>query len=261
MDIIELRKDLISLFDDMLAHTGNFKRKYYEEIFQNGYEKYKNIPEEIRQYCKLASDGEIAELIDKLAPVLPDYAYEKIQQEKKSVRERLLIDYNMNMAVYVIPILNYNNNEYCIQLTKKIVKMWNQKNLSSMQLSHSTYENIAGGFKVGCCYITTAVCQSRKLPDDCRELTALRRFRDDYMCADSEGKKMVEQYYETAPGIVLMINMQKNAQEIYERIYHTYILPCLSYIEEGKNAECQAHYAAMVQELEKNYRQEERSNE
>lgn len=248
-----VKSGLVSLFEEMLPFTKDFKKKYYEDVFRKGYEKYKDIADEICQECSQISHEDQEAWIEELAAVLPDYANKKILAEKKFVRERLLVDYNMNMAVYVIPILNYNNDAACIALTRRTVELWNGKKMSSMQLSHSSYDQIAGGFKEGFCYITTAVCESRNQPDDCYELTAFRGFRDGYLMKSKEGQKLVEEYYDIAPGIVLRINMEEHAEAVYDRIYQEYLMPCLSLIEEGKCKECQEQYTAMVHELEKKY--------
>ena len=51
-----------------------------------------------------------------------------------------------------------------------------------------------------CCYLTTAACISAGLPDDCRELTLLRWFRDNILIVDSDGRRDVEEYYADRPG-------------------------------------------------------------
>ncbi len=57
----------------------------------------------------------------------------------------------------------------------------------------------------GSCFLTTAVIQKRGEADDGRTLTALREFRDGYMLATPEGRRLVADYYWTAPGIVAAI--------------------------------------------------------
>jgi hypothetical protein len=56
-----------------------------------------------------------------------------------------------------------------------------------------------GGSK---CFITTAVCESEGLPDDCETLMTLRKFRDEFMLTNPERAKLVKRYYEIAPSIV-----------------------------------------------------------
>ena len=57
----------------------------------------------------------------------------------------------------------------------------------------------------GSCFLTTAVIERRGEADDGPTLTALREFRDGYMMATPEGRRLVADYYRTAPGIVAAI--------------------------------------------------------
>ena len=95
------------------------------------------------------------------------------------------------------------------------------------------------------CFITTAVCNTLNLPDDCRELTVLREFRDAHMLADPELSQFVKQYYEEAPAMVARINQFDVASIVYESLYGTYVLPAVTAIESGDNAEAVRIYSAM----------------
>ncbi len=55
------------------------------------------------------------------------------------------------------------------------------------------------------CFLTTAVIGQRGEADDGPTLTVLREFRDGYMTATPEGRRLVADYYRTAPGIVAAI--------------------------------------------------------
>lgn len=98
------------------------------------------------------------------------------------------------------------------------------------------------------CFLTTACVKHRGLPDDCKELTLLRKFRDEYMKKNEEGNALVEQYYEIAPGIVTKIDAREDKDEIYESIYKN-ILVCVEKIEEEKYEETFKLYSDMVKEL------------
>ena len=191
--------------------------------------------------------------MEELADVIPEYAYGKMQSVKNLSRESYAMDYNLNMAAFVVPILNYNRNEYCVAVTKRMVELWNQRKVNSLKLSHSTYEEIAGGFERKLCYITTAVCRSQGKPDDCYELRAFRDFRDGYLMRSGDGRRLVEEYYDIAPGIVMLINMEKHPDKTYEGIYEKHLMPCLRFIEEGRRNDCRNRYMTMVRELEEKY--------
>ena len=48
----DVKKKLRDLFDDMLTKVGEFKRKTYSDVFEEGYGIYKSLPEEIAGYAK-----------------------------------------------------------------------------------------------------------------------------------------------------------------------------------------------------------------
>lgn len=86
--------------------------------------------------------------------------------------------------------------------------------------------NAGGG---GGCYITTAVCETLNLGDDCAILQTLRKFRDEYM----GGKTALHVYYETAPHIVACINQREDAKECYRQLLRRSVLPAYAMIRAG----------------------------
>ena len=112
------------------------------------------------------------------------------------------------------------------------------------------WDRITGG-----CYITTAVCESYGKPDNCYELTQFRKFRDDWLKYQPDGKSLISQYYDEAPQIVENINARGDNAEIYEGIYDNYLTPCLKYIEQGKYNECKETYVTMVNDVKQKYLQ------
>ncbi len=249
----KIKEELLILFDDMLSQTGSFKKKTYKGIFEQAYEKHKGVVSDILALCEGKTDEEREKITDELADVLPDHAGERLQDIPKIKRERASIDYNMNMVVYVVPILTYTKEENLERLAEKTVKRWNEKKMNSLTLSISSYETIAGGFRNGLCYITTAVCTYQGKPDDCYELALLRRYRDTYLLSTREGRRLVREYYDTAPYLVQVLEMCKNAGEIYDELYRMYLLPCISYIEQKKYEECKRAYMDMVRALQEKY--------
>ena len=164
-----------------------------------------------------------------------------------------MVDYNMSMAVYIVPLLKYSRQEGPARLAKEMVIRWNEKKMMPLILQESSYEEISGGFKKGFCYITTAICKSRGLPDDCEELTMLRSYRDTYLLATEEGRMLVEDYYDTAPALVQCLDMRKDAARIYERLYKKELTECLSLIRAGQNEMCKERYVDMVKHLQRSY--------
>lgn len=94
----------------------------------------------------------------------------------------------------------------------------------------------------GGCFLTSACVEARGLPDDCRELTILRTFRDTYLKNYPGGKEMVCDYYHCAPVIVEQIRHQPDCTDIFSRIYEELVLPCVKMIDAGKNEQALALY-------------------
>lgn len=103
------------------------------------------------------------------------------------------------------------------------------------------------------CYITTAVCQSCGKPDDCYELTQLRKFRDEWLLKQPDGQSLIDKYYNDAPKIVNVINEQLDSNSIYNDINNVYIKPCLTYIENNEQEKCKDLYIFMVNTLSAKY--------
>ncbi|MCR4953030.1 MAG: hypothetical protein K6A43_03050 [Treponema sp.] len=103
------------------------------------------------------------------------------------------------------------------------------------------------------CFITTATCKSRNLPDDCHELTVLRMFRDTFMKTDEKMSKEVEEYYLKAPAICSKIDKLENSAELYEEIYQNYIKPAVAAVEAGENDKAHDIYTKMFLSLEEKY--------
>lgn len=103
------------------------------------------------------------------------------------------------------------------------------------------------------CFITTATCQSRNLPDDCHELTSLRNFRDTFMKKDELMKSEVEEYYRIAPTICKNIDSKDDSAEIYESIYQKWLKNAVSACDSGEKQKAHDIYREMVLELKKLY--------
>lgn len=249
----ELKLALTGIFDEMILQVKAFRRKTYDGIFTECHNKHKQTMHAIENLCKEAAEEEREVLLDQIAAVIPLHAQEAMQKLPKRQKERDAVDYNMNMAVYIVPLLTYEHQEYCEQIADQMVAKWNEMDITGLTLMRSKYEDIAGGFKKGLCFITTAICESRSQPDDCYELTTLRSYRDSYLLHTEDGKALVEEYYEIAPGLVRIIDMQKDVKQVYEGLYEKWLMPCIRHIESGEADVCKALYVDMVQELKNTY--------
>ncbi len=100
-----------------------------------------------------------------------------------------------------------------------------------------------------CCFVTTAVCQSLGLPDDCEELTTLRWFRDEVLAQTREGRGDIATYYDVAPGIVRAIDRRGDASARYRALYEKRIRPAVMAIQRGHFRAAHELYREMMREL------------
>lgn len=144
MDRVKQR--LIDLFEEMLAYRSRFKKKTYAGAFEEGSAKFADLPQLIEDFLSGAADQEREALLDELAAVIPQHAAGQVQKAGKFRKNVVCMDYNLNMAVYVLPFLNSTKQEDLVSLAERIVKLWNEQKVTDLTLSNSTYEEIAGGF-------------------------------------------------------------------------------------------------------------------
>lgn len=247
----QLQQGLVNFFIETDEYRPFFKRKLYEEAFQNCFAAKKELLASVAAYIEQSAAAD--EAIDTLAASIPGYAKQKMaEQPQKRRREALAMDYNMSMVTFVLPVLAYKRAEVLDKLADRMVELWNQGSVD-MKIGRSTYEDLCAGFKSRLCYITTAICESQNKADDCYELNVLREYRDRYLLSCEAGEEAVREYYDIAPTIVSRINKKKDAKEIYRQIYDSYLSSCISLIEGGQEEKCQEVYTAMVRELQKKY--------
>lgn len=246
----EMMEKFQELFDKALENVGDFRKKTYEKAFSTLYDEYKDLVESLLVFCGEPTDEKSLKTV---AAVVPDYAQEKMKDASKRDQKKLAMDMNLIMAVYVIPLITYTRSQTGDQLAEEMVSLWNERNITGLTLSKSSYDAVAQGFRKGLCYITTAVCKDQNKADDCMELTELRRYRDEYLMKSEEGRMLVEEYYNVAPAIVFAIDMHKDASVIYQDLYQKYLIPCVTYAKDQKNLECKALYEDMVRKLEQEF--------
>lgn len=191
-------------------------------------------------------------MLDNMARGLVDTAEELLDAAPKRERERLNINLSLAMAGYVFPVLLKYGGDSSGPLVDHVAKVWKDR-FPKSNLTPAQYEDIEAGFHKKFCFITTACCRNKNKPDDCYELTLLRRYRDTYMASLPDGQELIGMYYDIAPSIVKHINRRKDAGRIYDRIWNTYILPCIGLIEEGKYEDCRLLYSKMVMDLKEKY--------
>jgi len=99
------------------------------------------------------------------------------------------------------------------------------------------------------CFITSACARARGLPDDCRELTILRSYRDTYLRGTEDGRRLIGEYYAVAPQIVAAIDRSTEAAGQYTAIYEHLVRPAVAAIDQGRLDDALVLYADWVAKL------------
>lgn len=105
----ELKKELQELFDTMLKKVDKFTSSSYSDVFQEKYREYQPFFDLLEDRLQDGSKEEQEQLMRELSLVIPEYAKNKLNELSKSKKNRLEVDYNLCMVVYVIPMLSYTD--------------------------------------------------------------------------------------------------------------------------------------------------------
>lgn len=100
------------------------------------------------------------------------------------------------------------------------------------------------------CFFTTACCDYVGLPDDCFELTQLRRFRDLWLAKQPGGPEAIARYYQTAP-LVLAALYREGGIASLGGYYVWHILPCALTARLGWFALTNVIYRDLIYRLER----------
>ena len=104
----------------------------------------------------------------------------------------------------------------------------------------------------GGCFLTTACTQYAGLPDDCRELTTLRLFRDTYVMSSPDGAEAIAEYYNSAPILLNHIDSSEDRADILSDIFRA-VSTTVALVEGGQCAEAKAVYASMFRKLKERF--------
>lgn len=185
-------------------------------------------------------------LMEQLEDWFPQQKGWRLPGRKGEIRDRV----KFTIAIFMVPMIHQCAPVIAAPFCTTLRTRWMELHPES-PFELVTYEQLEEGFsKRRFCFITTAVCESRGLPDDCPMLTEFRHFRDGYLRATEDGPALIQEYYDTAPGIVLRINYCENREAIYERLYHDYLLPCLQSLHDNDPAACRDRYITMMRQLQ-----------
>lgn len=223
-----------------------FKKSVYSDAFEEMYQKNVATFDAIEEGYAAVIDKE--QFLTNMADALTDFAVKHLEGRKKMERKRVLMDLEMAMAIFVLPMVLEYQGSSSKPLSEQLLASW-KRAFPRSDLKAADRAFIEEGFHRKFCYITTAVCQVYDKEDDCYELTLLRDYRDTYLASLPEGASLIREYYDVAPSIVKHINQRKDSRDIYRSIWEQYLGPCIRLIEEDRLPECRERYEDMVHTL------------
>ncbi len=230
---------------------GDFRKARYKDAFQRIYLENQPVLEALEQGYLMVIDKD--QYLTNMAEALADSASARMEAcKRRGAKDRVLMDLNLAMAVYVLPMILEYKGQSSKLLADKAVDAWKARfPKTNLQAAEFTY--IEQGFHKKYCYITTAVCEVLGRPDDCYELNLLRDYRDTYLSSLPDGETLIRKYYDVAPSIVKHIDQSGCPEKVYQDIWQNYLKPCIRMIEDGESENCCRLYEDMVADLEKKY--------
>lgn len=252
--IAEAVEEALALFPRELLFRRQISRDFCREsyiLLFNEYTKRIRPAVEALNHAFLQTDQYRGRLLEEFSKALSKKIIALSQKDLKApyTAKQGLLDARFLVSAYLIPSIIEQCLEISESLTDCIIDYWNQK-YPKNKLTKATFEQIFQGFNKQLCYITTAICQSSSKPDDCYELTTLRRYRDGWLSRQPDGKMLIHQYYLFAPSLVSVIEGRADKEEIYRSLCQNYLMPCIERIEQGDEQGCKQLYVEMVEGLE-----------
>lgn len=151
---------------------------------------------------------------------------------------------------------NISNNSTQAQIAALNAEAQQAAQTSANQLAAEQSSNAAqvaiaqaqSGGGGGGCFITTAVCRAKGLPDDCEQLTVLRAFRDSVLRQSAHGRIFVQAYYGMAPLVVARIDALAPPlrDTLYARL-ESYLAAIVRMIHSGFYNDAYTLYLAMIE--------------
>lgn len=116
------------------------------------------------------------------------------------------------------------------------------------------YDYQSGNCAKSPCFLTSACADFAGLPDDCFELSVLRRFRDEILMQMPRGTDDIALYYRIAPAIIERIDASPRRSRELARLYVLYILPSALAAWLGWAGVARRTYTRMMRDLAARYR-------
>ncbi len=247
MDIYE---GFTAVRQDNDTFMRQFDRHHYADAFDQFFKKHTPLFDLIEEAFKQENDP--SGLLARLADDFVMSAKSDYDMQKKAKKIGYLIDQNQLMVIYILPAIRAYDGTFTEPLIETLVGKWNAT-FTQYTIKPGTFEEINGGFKRKLCYVTTAVCLSLGKKEDCREIRLLKDYRDGFLLSESDGKQLIDEYYDIAPTIVNRINKSPYAKDTFKKIYNNYISPCIDLIDQERFKDCKTLYVRMMHVLKQEY--------
>lgn len=111
----------------------------------------------------------------------------------------------------------------------------------------SSYSHVSSSG--GPCFLTTATCLALGKKDDCEELIAFKKYRDEHLIYDNDGSNLIREYYRIAPLILQEIDKHPSAQTIFQKLFDDYIIIGYEYLKKNDYLNAKSTYINMVEDL------------
>ena len=131
---------------------------------------------------------------------------------------------------------------------------WSEEGRAKNERDNEAYDaghDSTSSQKSGGCFLTTACVEAAGLPDNCKELTVLRQFRDEFIAKLPDGPALIRDYYTMAPGIIARINTAPSKADILAGILVD-VRKAVGLIEKGKNGAALNLYRRMTERVSAN---------
>lgn len=232
-------------------YDKRFSKNQYEAAFEELTSQYQEFYQKLQEEYGKADEKE-AFILDVATGFVNLIKEELSKEVKRRKSQEALFQINFKLVTFLFPGCSEKAGEAGRFLNLEIAKLW-KKEFPKTPVTPAEYAQIRDGFHHNYCYITSAICESLGKDDSCYELKCLRGFRDNYLLGREDGAMLVRSYYDLAPTIVKHIDKRENRLEIYEKILHQYLQPCIQYIEKNENEKCMEFYSKMVYDLKEEY--------
>ena len=213
------------------------------KLYSPHYESYKAQHEELLAGLDTLSSAHHEALAKALLDAIDTRAAGK---------DSVLEDAKYTLCLLFIPAVRQLAPWQGLRFCETLRRLWLERHPKHL-FQLTTYEDIAGGFdRKKLCFITTAVCAYQGKPDDCKELTAFRTFRDGWLSRQPDGKALIRKYYDIAPGIVTAIQVT-DPDKLFPAIWERWLQPCYEALLRGDFTSCKRLYTDMVNTLCQTY--------